>query len=344
MVKFINFTLKRINKQQQVSDDLSNKDKINKSASNQNRVKNKPLSQSIIDYLNKKYNHNSRPNQEEIKIIALNTRLNCKQVNVWFLNKRLNQKKQQQQNSDNNNNNNSKLNNIVLVYNDESKQILLNEFEHNKYPDRNTCERLASETNTTHKQVRNWFTNKRRNARIIRIKTKKNLNKRLISSKINKILLKEYENNRYPSEETINELVLKSNLSQIQIKRWFNRTRYKLNKTNRNYQLANFKTKQFLLNEYEKNKYPDSKTIERLALETNLSTKKVYNWFRTQRSELKLKIFFKNNNNSDMKQVLLKEYNKNKFPNEQTVKKLAAKLNLTSAQVKRWFNNTRNSK
>jgi hypothetical protein len=156
--------------------------------------------------------------------------------------------------------------------------------------------------------------------------------------------LKEYESNKYPSEKTINDLALKTNLSQIQIKRWFSRTRNKLNETNRNYLLTNSKMKQLLLNEFKINKYPDSKTIERLALETNLSTKKVYNWFRTQRSELKLKIFFKNNNNSDMKQVLLKEYNKNKFPNEQTVKKLAAKLNLTSAQVKRWFNNTRNSK
>ncbi len=47
------------------------------------------------------------------------------------------------------------------MYNDESKKLLLNEFEQNKYPDRNTIERLASKTKSTYKQVHNWFAHRR---------------------------------------------------------------------------------------------------------------------------------------------------------------------------------------
>ena len=59
------------------------------------------------------------------------------------------------------------------MYNDESKKLLLNEFEQNKYPDRNTIERLASKTNTTHKQVHHTYRRSTLNNKKRRNKEKK---------------------------------------------------------------------------------------------------------------------------------------------------------------------------
>ena len=151
---------------------------------------------------------------------------------------------------------------------------------------------------------------------------------------ITKDLLDEYNKNNYADKQSVDRIALKVGLTSKQIHNWFQNKRRKLNET-KNKQLK-LKTTEELLEEYEINKCPNKQSLARIALKVGLSSKQVYYWFHYRRNKLKTNQFkFK------IEKILLKEYEKNKYPDKQSKDKIASKVGLTSKKVSTWFQNGR---
>jgi len=175
------------------------------------RNKSSILSESTIRYLNKKFLKNQRPNHNEMKLIASNTILTSKQVQIWFLNKRLDQTKKKKK----------KINQKPA----ESQQLLLNEYELNKYPSVQTLERLALQTSSSTQKIKTWFKNKRH--KLEQTNTNRFSIKNL-SDKSREYLFKEFEKNKYPNDLTLQSIGEHVCLTQKQVKAWFKNKRYAL--------------------------------------------------------------------------------------------------------------------
>ena len=91
---------------------------------------------------------------------------------------------------------------------------------HNQYLSPKIKKILANKSNLTENQVTKWLQNKR--AR----QNKSKITKRL-SKKIKKSLMKSFLVNRYPKNERIEELSLKTGISVKKIKLWFANERHK---------------------------------------------------------------------------------------------------------------------
>ena len=94
-----------------------------------------------------------------------------------------------------------------------------------------------------------------------------------------------------------------------------------------------------MLKEYEQNKYPDDSVRARIALNIGLTRQQVKCWFDKRRRKIKEtnKKYF----NKTTVEVLLKEYVKDKYPNDSTQARIASITDLTKQQVKRWFDKRR---
>jgi len=185
-----------------------------------NNNKSKPnnnLSEATISYLDKKFQKNQRPTQNEIKLITSNTILTNKQVSNWFLNKRLNEKKILQPENKNK----------ITKYQFENtkKEYLLNEYDRNKYPSKQTLERISLEINLTPKQVETWFKNKRHQ---LDDKKSSRFSLKNLSITARELLFKEFEKNKYPNDVTLKCIAEQVCLTQKQVKAWFKNKRYKL--------------------------------------------------------------------------------------------------------------------
>lgn len=131
-------------------------------------------------------------------------------------------------------------------------------------------------------------------------KTIKPIN-RYFSIEIKSFLIQEYEKQPYPSSEMIQIFANKCNLTSGQVRTWFRDQRYRKSFFNRN--KMNFfgrthsfpdKTKQFLLKEYEKQRYPSTEMIQIFANKLNLTKNQVNRWFCKRRSKMAmLKIIIK---------------------------------------------------
>jgi hypothetical protein len=122
-------------------------------------------------------------------------------------------------------------------------------------------------------------------------KTIKPIN-RFFSIEIKSFLIQEYEKQPYPSSEMIQIFANKCNLTSGQVRTWFKDQRYRKSFFNRN--KMNFfgrthsfpdKTKQFLLKEYEKQRYPSTEMIQIFANKLNLTKNQVNRWFCKRRSK-----------------------------------------------------------
>jgi len=190
-----------------------------------NNNKSKPnnnLSEATISYLDKKFQKNQRPTQNEIKLITSNTILTNKQVSNWFLNKRLNEKKILQPENKNK----------ITKYQFENtkKEYLLNEYDRNKYPSKQTLERISLEINVTQKQVETWFKNKRHQ---LDDKKSSRFSLKNLSITARELLFKEFEKNKYPNDVTLKCIAEQVCLTQKQVKAWFKNKRYKLDHFNK---------------------------------------------------------------------------------------------------------------
>jgi hypothetical protein len=181
------------------------------------RKPNNNLSAPTISYLNKKFLKNQRPNQDEIKIITSNTILTNKQVSNWFLNKRLDEKKILQPKN--------KTTITKFQFENTKKEYLLNEYDKNKYPNKQTLERISLEINLTPKQVETWFKNKRHQ---LDDKKSSRFSLKNLSITSRELLFKEFEKNKYPNDVTLKCIAEQVCLTQKQVKAWFKNKRYKL--------------------------------------------------------------------------------------------------------------------
>ena len=120
-------------------------------------------------------------------------------------------------------------------------------------------------------------------------KTIKPIN-RFFSIEIKSFLIQEYEKQPYPSSEMIQIFANKCNLTSGQVRTWFKDQRYRNSFFNRN--KMNFfgrthsfpdETKQFLLKEYEKQRYPSPDKIHLFAIKLNRTYKQVLRWFNRRR-------------------------------------------------------------
>ena len=104
--------------------------------------------------------------------------------------------------------------------------------------------------------------------------------------------MQEYEKQQYPRSDMIKIFANKCNLTSDQVRTWFghqrNRNgfvdRNKINLFGRTHYFPD-ETKQFLLNEYEKQRYPRPDMIQIFANKLNLTKKQVSRWFCKRRAK-----------------------------------------------------------
>ena len=98
--------------------------------------------------------------------------------------------------------------------------------------------------------------------------------------------MQEYEKQQYPSSDMIKIFANKCNLTFEQVRTWFRHQRKRNGFVDRN-KINYFpdETKQFLLKEYEKKRYPSSDMIQMFANKLNLTYNQVSRWFCKRRTK-----------------------------------------------------------
>ena len=138
--------------------------------------------------------------------------------------------------------------------------------------------------------------------------------------KITDALLREYKtNNVRPNDHALYKITLKIVLTPKQVYDWFQMRRNKLI--------------------IEKNKLDNQIIIEKpqqQIINDAFNLQHINDWFLKRKYKLKVKKY-------DLKaiQILLEKYEKNKYPDQHTINRIASKIGLTSKQVQKWFLNRR---
>lgn len=322
-------------------EELNEKDVIKNDADTQkkyiknNKIKNS-YTNSTIGYLNKQFLKNHRPNNKEIKRIASHTILNCKQIKVWFLNKRLNHKKLKKKSKS------------------KTEKILLNEFKKNQYLDRFRITKLIQATNLPRKSIYDWFTNRRQHFNKIskkkvsetpsKLSDNNNKNQETKQPRVKisdtdlKILNDEFQKNILPS--TYNIIASKVSLTKEQVITWFSNKRYYLHSIKKS--IRDKQTLDILNKEYEKNKYPNSEARDRIAKKANLTTKQVYDWFGRKRirlNQINPDRFNEKRLSEKQREYLYKQFEINCNPEKEAIQAIASELNTSPEKIYHWFKN-----
>ena len=326
------------------NEELNEKDVIKNDADTQkkyiknNKIKNS-YTNSTISYLNKQFLKNHRPNHKEIKRIASHTILNCKQIKVWFLNKRLKYKKLKKK---------SKF---------KTEKILLNEFKKNRYLDRFRITKLIQATYLPRQSIYDWFTNRRLHFnKISKKKVPETLSKlsdnnnnknqetkkprMKISDTDLKILNDEFQKNMLPS--TYNIIASKVSLTKEQVITWFSNKRYYRHRITIKKGIRDKQTLDILNKEYEKNKYPNREARDRIAKLANLTTKQVYDWFgrnRIRLNQINPDRFNEKRLSVKQREYLYKQFEINCNPEKETIQAIASELNTSPEKIYHWFKN-----
>jgi len=182
-----------------------------------------------------------------------NTRLNYKQVKLWFIKKRLNQNNYKKKSKS--------LDHGRNEFNMKITDALLREYKQNERPNEHALYKITLKIVLTPKQVYDWFQMRR-----------------------NKLII---EKNKLDSQimiEKSEQKIINNDFNLQHINDWFLKRKYKLKV--KKYDL---KAIQILLEKYEKNKYPDQHTINRIASKIGLTLKQVQKWFLNRRHKLKVK-------------------------------------------------------
>jgi hypothetical protein len=322
-----------LNKKNVIKNDADTQKKYIKN----NKIKNS-YTNSTIGYLNKQFLKNHRPNNKEIKRIASHTILNCKQIKVWFLNKRLKHKK------------------LKKISKFKTEKILLNEFKKNQYLDRFRITKLIQATNLPRQSIYDWFTNRRLHFnKISKKKVSETLSK--LSDNNNKnqetkkprmkisdtdlnILNDEFQKNMFPS--TYNIIASKVSLTKEQVKTWFSNKRYYLHRINIKKGVRDKQILDILNKEYEKNKYPNREALDRIAKLANLTTKQVYDWFGRKRirlNQINPDRFSEKRLNEKQREYLYKQFEINCNPEKEAIQAIASELNTSPEKIYHWFKN-----
>lgn len=201
---------------------------------------------------------------------------------------------------------------------------LVKEFNENDYPSTKQKEAIAARLNLSMRQIATWYRNRR---------TKLNRRKR-VPTHLTNYLIKEYNKNKQPDEQQIQAMSNKTKLPIECITNWFENRRKTKEKNKRAIAFADYLSKK-----YNENKYPNRESIKQMALETNLTPKKITIWFRSKRARLKqtnLKGF-----TAAVQQFLQDKYNQNKYPDALTVLKMSLEIKVSTFQINNWFKRRR---
>jgi hypothetical protein len=96
-----------------------------------------------------------------------------------------------------------------------------------------------------------------------------------------------FQFNMYPSKDQFIEICKENDLSENQVRYWFNNRRAK--KAGKKLSLSQII---FLLNEFNRNNHPNKDMILNIAKKSNMSSKQIRIWFKTKRINDFLKIKF----------------------------------------------------
>jgi len=281
------------------------------------------------DYLNKKYNENKYPSKQQIKQMASETNLTAKKITIWFRSRRARLKQTH-----------------LKGFTPQIQQYLQDKYNQNKYPDSLSVLKMSLEIKVSTFQINNWF--KRR--RFVLGQTKSNK----YSPQLVNYLTECYNRNENPSKDDIMFMSFDTNLTTNQITQWFNDHRHKQNRTVKNIQvITNNSTVEsivvkkkrsakypkhvvdYLIKEYDANKYPEAPKIQEIVAATNLATQQIYTWFNDRRK--KFKQTTPNKFPSHVIDYLVQNYEQVAYPSSEEIEKMALCTRLTTQQINQWY-------
>ena len=240
------------------------------------------ISDSAVEKLQEWYDeHKSHPypTSDEITELASTTGLAEEQINKWYTNKRMRNRKvagettrSYQKLSE------SAVNKLKEWYSENSS---------NPYPTRDQKLELATTTGLSRKRINSWFENERARKR----KAASGpiaLRARLSQSTVDKLKTwyNEHESHPFPNKEEKLELLADTNLTKEQLRNWFKVQRRRNGVPHNNHQplpeSAVDKLKEWYA-KHESKPFPRKKDIVMLAEETKLTVVQVKNWFPHER-------------------------------------------------------------
>lgn len=191
---------------------------------------------------------------------------------------------------------------------------------------------MANETKLTYLQVRDWFMHKR--------SQKKEANKRIfLPEKATKHLLKQYESEKFPSSDKMQEMANELQLEFAQIKSWFKTRRRKLGDIKSNFIPFKVKHVEYLNEKYKLNKNPTKQECEEMTKDIELNSVQIYRWFCDKR--LKLKETKQNYYSEELNDYLNVQYEKNPYPDWKEREEMCKITKLNKNQLIDWFQNKR---
>ena len=326
------------------------------------------------ELLEKEYQANKYLDQNEISDLAQKFNMNESDVTKWFKNRR---NPTFQSTSDHFEVKTEDLNlykdtHQIDYSNFEKQEMLEKEYQANKYLEENEISDLANKLGMNDSEVTVWFKDRRTQkvsnnfdfSKAIE-KTSPQKRKRKEYSELQKqeMLEEEYQMNKYLDENEISDLAKKLEMPESEVTMWFKNRRAlpsDIDLENKNDSSSPKKRirrdfsefqKQELENEFETNKYVDQNDISNLAERLEIEESRVKQWFINRRNRQKM-----SENNGEyspdkrkrkdfsdfQKQELEKEYESNKYLDQEETSELAKKLNLDESKITTWFKNRRN--
>ena len=261
------------------------------------------------------------------------------------------------------------------------------EYLANKYLDERETFDLAEKLNLKIEQVNVWFKNRRKNKSEPENSSHVNLEIKVeIDQSFNhvdvdysdyqkqELLEKEYQANKYLDQNEISDLAQKFNMNESDVTKWFKNRRnptyqstsdhfevktedLNLYKDTHQIDYSNFEKQEILEKEYQANKYLDENEISDLANKLGMNDSEVTGWFKNRRTQkltnsfegfskaieqtLPQKRKRKEYSELQKQEMLEKEYQMNKYLDENEISDLAKKLEMPESEVTMWFKNRR---
>jgi hypothetical protein len=137
-------------------------------------------------------------------------------------------------------------------------------------------------------------------------------------------LIDKYNHNKYPNSKQIEEIAARTQLHNKQIYAWFQERRVKFNHT----KPARFSTHiDYLIDNYNRDKYPSAENIKKMSEMTHMTEKQIYTWFQERR--VKLKHTKPTRFSQRSINYLIEKYNQNIYPNGEEIKLMSQFTKLT---------------
>ena len=226
---------------------------------------------------------------------------------------------------------------------EEEQAILLQKFESTQYPTGEEIGQLADELDYSERKIWVWFFSERQKRGI------RDVSKKADPLKLNviKFLQEKFENDKYPSKESIKNWAAKFGATPNQLNKWFGRERKKKEiKYEKNIPITT-KTKEFLSIKFQIASYPSKQQIEEWAKEIGETDYRVDHWFRRERKKKGLQDPARKRQkparplSSEENKFMTEQFQINAYPTRETMTVWADKFSLTVNRITRWFDRKR---